>query len=310
MVWGCMLSDLLKRFFLAILLCGLAVPAAAQKPDVLVCQDWQQFRDADFVKHRTTLESLNPCVSYEPLLAGGIEWRVVRMQRGPKIPRNAPLIVVLHDNEDAALVGALSLLAIRDIQVIMLDTEESRDWGGVDPNRLFVSPGSIINACPFPLQLDAAFAQGILRDWSGVHPVISMHSNAPGIYGDGEGGQGSISMLRPAPNQLALPGRLDPGHPRLSDPDNMIFITGPAPAPSPIQQELVRRLREIGLNVLFSQVTPMTQDCSLSDFLTLRGQSDLYFNVEVEEGDDISAVTLVRRLLFALENGQSPRLRL
>mgnify|MGYP001550268807 FL=1 len=305
-----MLSDVLKRLVFAIVLCGFAAPAVGQGPDVLACQDWRQFRDADFIKHAATMESINPCVAYEPVLAGGIEWRVVRMQQGPQIPQTAPLVVVLHDNEDAALVGALSLLAIRDVQVVMLDTDESRDWGGVDPNRLFVSAGSIINACPYPLNLDAAFAQAILRDWSGQHPVISLHSNAPGILGDGEGGRGSISMLRPQPHQRAFPGRPAPDHARLSDPDNLIFITGLFPAPSPVQNDLIRRLQGVGLNVLYSQVTPLNQDCSLSDFLTLRGQSELYFNVEVEEGDDVSAVTLVRRLLFVLENGLSPRLRL
>lgn len=305
-----MLLELWKRFGLAALFWWAAAPATAQKPDFLLCQDWRQFRDVDFVNHAATLASINPCVTYEPLLVGGIEWRLVRMQRGPQIPAAAPLVVVLHDNEDAALVGALGLLAIRDVQVVMLDTEESRDWGGVDPNRLFVSPGSIINACPFPLQLDAAFAQGILRDWSGQHPIISLHSNAPGILGDGAEGRGSISMLRPKRHQRAFPALLDPHHPRLTDPDNLIFITGPGPAPSPVQANLIHRMQGAGLNVLFSQVTPMTQDCSLSDFLTLRGQSDLYFNVEVEEGDNPSAITLARRLLFVLENGQSPRLRL
>ena len=59
------------------------------------------------------------------------------------------------------------------------------------------------------------------------------------------------------------------------------------------------------MNVLYSQIAPEIQDCSLSDFLTLRGQSDLYFNVEVEEGDNASAVALARRLIFVLETPQA-----
>ncbi len=305
MIWGRMRLMLWTFLALVALLTGGANPALAQKPDFLLCQDWRLFQDADFIQHAETMAGLNPCVTYEPLISGEVEWRLVRLQQGPEIPKSAPLVVVLHDNEDAALVGALSVLAIRNVQVVMLDTAESRDWAGVDPNRLFVSPGAIINNCPFPQHLDAGFAQAILRDWSGQHPVISMHSNAPGMHGDGANGRGSISMLGPKKHQRAFHAAIDPFQPRLTDPDNLIYITGLGPLPGPVQGDVIFRLRDAGVNVLYSQIWPETQDCSLSDFLTLRGQSDLYFNIEVEEADGASAVTLARRLLFVLENRQA-----
>ena len=305
MIWGRMRLTIWTFLAVVAWLVGGAGPVAAQKPDLLPCQDWRLFQDADFIRHAETMLSLNPCVAYEPLIAGGVEWRLVRLQQGPAIPKSAPLVVVLHDNEDAALVGALSLLAIRNVQIVMLDSAENRHWGGLDPNRLFVSPGAMINNCPFPQHLDARFANAILRDWSGQHPVISLHSNAPGMHGDGADGRGSISILGPKKHQRAFPAAPNPLHPRLTDPDNLIYITGLTEAPSAGQSEVVRRLRAGGVNVLYSQIAPEIQDCSLSDFLTLRGQSDLYFNVEVEEGDNASAVALARRLLFVLETPQA-----
>lgn len=304
----------LSRFFPALVavLLALLIPSARANAQLwpmatITCEDWRLFRDVDFFRHQATLDSLNPCISYEPFVAGGIEWRLTRLQQGPLIPREAPLVVVLHDDENAALTGALGLLALRDVQVVMLDAEEGRLWGGVDPNRMFVDFGAVVASCPHPLNLDHRFAAAILRDWTGTVPILSLHSNAPGFQGDGEGGRGSISMLAAKPHQQAFPAAPDPRNPRLSDPDNLIYMAGPTPLPGPLQSALLEPLRQTGLNVLYSQINPMKQDCSLSDYLTLRGQSDLYFNIEVEAGDTAAALTMIRKLMRVLDQYHEPQ---
>jgi hypothetical protein len=165
---------------------------------------------------------------------------------------------------------------------------------------MFVEPGAIIGGCPNADALDAAFATAVLRDWTGRDPILSLHSNAPGIAGDGAGGRGSISLLRPGPGQLAFAGAPVATEPQLADPDNLIYITGPTAHPNLEQRTRIGQIQAAGLNVLYSRIDPRAQDCSLSDFLTLRGQSDLYFNVEVEEGSVSSALGLVRRLMGVL----------
>lgn len=295
----------LKSPLLALLLTALvcAAPVSAQEiavPRELTCEDWRRFADADWHRHAETLNALDVCLSYEPVVAGGIVWRLVRLQRTAAVPAPAPLIIVLHDNEDAALVGALSVLALYDVQIVTIDADEDRLWQGVDPNRMSVEPGAIIDGCPNADALDAAFATAVLRDWTGRDPILSLHSNAPVIAGDGAGGRGSISLLRPGPGQLAFAGAPVATEPQLADPDNLIYITGPTAHPNLEQRTRIGQMQAAGLNVLYSRIDPRAQDCSLSDFLTLRGQSDLYFNVEVEEGSVSSALGLVRRLMGVL----------
>ena len=171
-----------------------------------------------------------PVCAYEPLIAGGVEWRLVRLQQGPAIPKSAPLVVVLHDNEDAALVGALSLLAIRNVQIVMLDSAENRHWGGWTPTVCLSVPGAMINNCPFPQHSGRPLRKRVLRDWSGQHPVISLHSNAlrACIWATAQTVGGRYRCLALKPHQRAYPasaprgafcdrhlGCTDPGQPDL-----------------------------------------------------------------------------------------------
>lgn len=302
-------SAVIAGFMLALTIGSVGASAQPARSENLTgtvaCDDWRLFPDADFVRFSDTLESLDLCIAYEPFQAGGIEWRLLRLQRSPTIPPSAPLVVVLHDDEDAALAGALGLLALRDVQVVTLDANEQRLWNGVDPNRMFVAQGAVVSACPHLQHLDHRFAATLLRDWDGQSPVVSLHSNAPGYLGDGENGRGSISMLSLKPHQHAYPAslRAEPSEidTRLSDPDNLIYITGPTPLPGEQQSALIPDLQARGLNVLYSRINPLSQDCSLSDFLTLAGQSALYFNIEVKEGDTAVALTMTRRLMRAID---------
>ena len=284
----------------ALLVLPPANPAAAQRQ--LACQTWQDFNDADFALHAKTFKNLSPCIAYEPFEASGTDWRLVRIQRSATVPEDAPLVVVLHDDEDAAFLGALGLLGRFDVQIVALDTGEERLWQGMDPNRLFVETGAIISGCAYADRLDHRFASAILRDWNPRFPLISLHSNAPGHRFDQRGGRGSISLLFADPDQRAFAGVPDPAQPRLSDPDNLVFLGGPGPVPSPRQARLIPRLQSAGLNVLYDPILEAAQDCSLSDFLSLRGQSDLYFNAEVEEGDFETALTMTQRLMTHLFN--------
>jgi len=252
-------------------------PAPATGP---ICGD--AVRDPDITRNAQTLRA-NPtlCVAQETFSEHGRNWSLTTITDIAR--RRGPRWAVLHDNEDAAFDAAIYALTRYGGAMIAVDGGEGRNVQGQDPNRNFGITPQIAAPCggmqtkPAPV-----FTRALNRMFLRRPLVLSLHSNHDGHSEDEAGGEGDISAARSTDTRRGFLATSPVDG--LSDPDNAILIAGLKPYEStPEAQDLVAHMSPLGINVIYEQVTPETNDCSLSFHAVLNKMGD-YYNIEVEHG--------------------------
>ncbi|WP_407492085.1 hypothetical protein [Pseudooceanicola sp. MF1-13] len=255
-----------------------AAPAPA--PTGPICGD--AVTDADITRNATTLRA-NPtlCVAQEVFTEHGRRWSLLTITDISR--RRGPRWAVLHDNEDAAFDAAIYALTKYGGAMIAIDGDEGRNVQGQDPNRNFGLTRQIAAPCG-GMQTKPAptFTRALNRMFLRRPLVLSLHSNHDGHAEDGMDGAGDISAARSTDTRRGfLATKPVEG---LSDADNAILIAGLTPYENtPAAQDLVAHMGPLGINVIYEQVTPETNDCSLSAHAVLNKMGD-YYNIEVEHG--------------------------
>lgn len=240
--------------------------------------------DVDF--RRVKLDPAEFCVSYEQFQDAGETWKLEIIQHWthPGI-----LWVVPHDNEDAAFDSAIALMRQYGGTVVAVETGEKRNNVNLDPNRAFGERGFVCKRSrPAP-----EYTRRVLRFRAPNAPIVALHTNRL---------DGNISIRSPEPGEKAFPARPQ----TLIGGDHHLIFLASAPGVIPPLERAVRSLNEEGVNVIVEQVTYENNDCSLSNYATLKNLP--YFTVEVPTGDSAAQIAMTHKAMriLALEPESPP----
>jgi hypothetical protein len=100
-----------------------------------------------------------------------------------------------------------------------------------------------------------------------------------------------------APLKSARPYKANPFIPSQSNEDTLAFVASTKPVgEDPVVDRMVDSLLQKGINVIRELVTTKTNDCSLSNYLALRGIQP-YYNLEVVHGDRVTQALMVNLIM-------------
>lgn len=241
-------------------------------------------RDGDFRRNQMEIEAGQFCIR-QYVFTEGVKW-IIHQVTNPSKPRG-PLWVVPHDNENAAFDSGIYALGRYGGTLLAVETGGLRYNHGVDPNRNFT--GNTTNCGRNSPKYTTFFMDRVIAG----EPIIALHTNGRGSIWTG--GTGTVSMKRPPKGAFAFPAK----HPikSQSPSDTMIYISSiRPPGAEPWADRRTQALNALGINVMREVVSPKSDDCSLSNFLALRGVKD-YFAVEVVTGDKAAQESIVDLLL-------------
>src|SRR5262249_2293083 len=151
-------------------------------------------QDGDVRNNMVALRSPELCIKKEEFSENGLHWelQVIQYRASP----NSILWEVPHDNEHAAFDTAVYGVTRYHGTVIAVEAAGQRlNESGQDPNRNFnVGPG---RKCPQQIAPSPEYTNRFLQRMRPDELIIALHTNERGFQGDGAGGAGTISMLRP-----------------------------------------------------------------------------------------------------------------
>lgn len=251
--------------------------AAAKMPE---CLDARRIAEPDIRRQRRRLKSGKFCISEENFHEGGRNWKIFTIEN--RVLRDGPLFVVPHDNEDAAFVAGVYGLEKYGGALVAVEAGEKRFLEGQDPNRNFGTTRAAARRCRAQRAPAPRYTGAVLKAHRKGQPVIALHTNENGWFGNG--GKGNVSIRRkgkgmPFVSAIARSRRL-------RDEDTLIVLAGIAPPGKDreMREKIDYFTGNAGVNVLFELVSAATNDCSLSNYAVLSGIRP-YFNIEVETGD-------------------------
>ncbi len=264
----------------------LAAPALAQPLDPLTIVD------DDFARHRNALAWQGLKVERIAVTENGYVWQMYRITNAAKPV--GPAWIILHDNEDPAFDSALAAVRRHGGAMIVVDTpgaQRNMPPGPASPAALKCQaetpPGTRL--CDPNRNFGAGtpkFTSAILSIRQPGQPVIAIHTNTPGIAGDGKGGSGTISLRNAAgvvkPGSWPKPPIRKTGG--MND-DSFVLIPV-ASLPSAPDPACGAKVIAAGVNVYYERVTAAKDDGSLSNHILLRAPG-AFFNLEARhpEGD-------------------------
>jgi len=244
------------------------------------CLDVAKISEPDIKAQQRELNRKDYCVTERKFIENGLKWHIFTIKNNAK--PSGPLFVVPHDNEDAAFVTGVYGLRRYGGTLVAVEAGEERFLSGQDPNRNFGTNGAVARRCRGQHAPAPKYTRAILNARQKGTPIIALHSNANGWSGNG--GKGNISIRRSGagiPFVTALARSR-----RFLDEDTLVILAGANPPGK--DREVSRKIKyfteSAGVNVLFEQVKPTTNDCSLSNYVVLKNLGP-YFNIEVETGD-------------------------
>jgi hypothetical protein len=244
-------------------------------------------RDGDLRRNQKEIWSNQLCIR-QHVFTEGVKW-IIHEVTNPSRP-DGPLWVVPHDNEKAAFDTAIYALGRYGGTLLAVETGGFRYNHGVDPNRNFTGNAAVCGRrSP---KYTAFFMDRVVPG----EPIIALHTNMRrSIW---TGGAGTVSMKKPSKGAFAFPAK----HPikSQSPSDTMVYVSAlRPPGAEPWADRRTQMLNALGVNVMREGVSPKNDDCSLSNFLALRGVKD-YFAVEAVSGDKVALKTIVDLLLTNL----------
>jgi hypothetical protein len=136
-------------------------------------------------------------------------------------------------------------------------------------------------------------------------PIVALHTNEQGYKGDGQGGLYGISMAQPIPGTVAFRATTTPIG--ASPDDTMVFVASlEKPDKDPGLMTFVNALRSQGVNVIYEIVKRDRNDCSMSNYATLKGMHD-YVNIEVVRTDGAAETKIVDMVMSLMGDSGSIR---
>ncbi|MEL6967234.1 MAG: hypothetical protein AAGM04_07625 [Pseudomonadota bacterium] len=240
------------------------------------CMRPERTNDRDIRRNAKVLAGA--CVKKHIVQDGRRRWVIYQIGNG-----GAPHYPILHDDENAAFSGAARVTRGKRGTIWAVEAGERRFFKGQDPNRNFGS-GKCRNQRGSNGAFSRFFSQKMRRG-----KIIAVHSNANSFAGGG--GRGNISIRRKSTILQGFPARNAKGGFR--DEDNFILVPGRSAKPSGRALAKIRAYNGRGINAMYEYVRG-GGDCSLSNYLVLKGQAGRYANVEVQDGQTAMAVRLIR----------------
>jgi hypothetical protein len=302
----------LVTLFLAMMACCPATVALQAQPAV----EWQEvavveiakLKDDDLTRHSAELEFLSGVIVSEARFSeAGFDWHLLRFVNALK--PIGPLLIVPHDDENAAFDSAIAALKIHGGVAIVVNSGpgSSRMQSGqgtcggrmpilsrCDPNRNFSS------ATPL-------FTNAHLDQRAAGWPVIAFHTNSPG-FGPGKG---EITILDAV---AASKGKIRPrkngyfggdGPEVLKDNDSYAIIPFVAPKIPEDDIRCRKALLQAGVHVWHESVGK--SDGSLSNYAILEKTDMVYVNMESGREDNLAIASERHRLMVdAYLKGCSP----
>jgi hypothetical protein len=213
----------------------------------------------------------------------------------PRRPRG-PFWFLPHDNENDAFDSGVYAVRKYGGGLLSVVAGGHRFFRGQDPNRNFGTDGKTARQCrqqkaPAPLYTRTVFK---IIDTFRRGPYLALHNNSDGYSGNG--GSGTISILRSTPRSRAFPAWkvIRKGRGGLDDEDSMVYIAGTGSTPP---SRRISRLNRAGINVKYEWVSPSHNDCSMSNYVVLKRHTDRYFNIETQHGDSRTQKRIIDRLM-------------
>ncbi|MEO0546545.1 MAG: hypothetical protein AAF035_06325 [Pseudomonadota bacterium] len=233
-------------------------------------------RDRDIRRNAKYLAGA--CIQKHIVKDGSRTWTIFQIGKG-----GAPHYPILHDDENAAFSAAARVSRGTRGTIWAVETGERRGYKGQDPNRNFGN-----GSCRNQRGSNGAFSRFLMGKMRSGK-IIAVHSNANSFAGGG--GRGNISIRRKSTVLQGFPARNAKGGFR--DEDNFILVPGRASKPKGRALSKIRSYNRRGINAMYEYVRGRG-DCSLSNYLALKGQAGRYVNVEVQDGQTGMAVQLIR----------------
>lgn len=283
-----------------------ALPAKSEKVEIaapvsfwiqLTPEKYAELGDDDIVRHLATPDYFGGLsVSEQRISENGFNWQLVRFENTAK--PTGPLWVVPHDSENAAfdsMVHSIRKYGGRAIAVNTANSKRKQEGHGTcghlqdiedrcDPNRNFSEQSP---------KYTAAF----LNERIPGQPVIAIHTNHAGFEGDGNGGDGEITLLdTSAPASLVMKARPDAffgngSFGTLANPDSFGLQAYSAANEGPDPKSVACRnaLNAKGVNFWHERVEQ--SDSSMSQYLLKYFPEVLYFNAEGREEQEIGVAS-------------------
>ncbi len=267
------------------------------------CADPADSRAPDIRRHLSEIRASRLCYQRELVEEGRFRW-VFHVFYSLDRP-DGPFWVLPHDNESSAFGAALYAVRTYGGGFLAVDSGGGRRFQGQDPNRNFSKTPSEAARCSAQRVPAPRFTDAVLRHYApnGRLPFLSLHNNADGW--EGNGGQGTISVQR---NDGAYTGfRSSSARGELRDEDNLVFIAGSTPIGANRRARAqVAALGQLGLNVVYKQVTDASFNCSMSDYIVEHRLGD-YYNIETQHGHEGVQEDMIDRLMRYLGHGRDDR---
>jgi hypothetical protein len=254
-------------------------------------------QDSHVARNAAALASSDLCIKMDEFQEGGLRWAlmIIENKRDP----DRIFWVVPHDNEDDAFDNAVAAVTRYRGTVVAVKTNGTHYNGLQDPNRNFdVGSGG---KCRKQLARSPIYTQRVMRWHRKGAPIVALHTNELGYKGDGKGGLYGISMAQPVPGTVAFRAKTAPLG--ASPDDTMVFVASLAdPEHDPGLMAFVDALRNRGINVIYETVSPDRNDCSMSNYATLKGMRD-YVNIEVVRTDGETQRQIVDLVMSIMGDG-------
>lgn len=291
-------GGLILTRLLALLLVSLVVGCAGGPPGATTtlsaCMPPAQADSRDVRRNLARMRGAPLCYRLQRVHEGRFHWTFHILEHEQH--RQGPFWVLPHDDEDTAFDVAVQAVIDYGGGLLAVDSGGRRQYLGQDPNRNFSRSRSEARRCRGQRAPAPGYTAAVLDHYRGrPGPILALHNNHDGWHGNG--GRGTISLLRDATSAQAYPGA---GRGRLRDEDNLVFMAGRRPPHAdPRAHRQIAALTRSGLNVVYKTVDARDFDCSLSDYVAWHRRGD-YFNIEAEHGDYRAQTEMVERLLASI----------
>jgi hypothetical protein len=235
----------------------------------------------------------------------GFGWHLLRFVNIAK--PIGPLWIVPHDDENAAFEAALvALKEYGGVAVVVNSGPGSvrRQAGngtcGVradvvtscDPNRNFADTSP-------------KFTDAFLSQRPAGQPVIALHTNSPGFFGDGQGGRGDVTILDAAAfGRGEIQSRSD-GHfavnpaPEMANYDTLALTAYLSQGGEPGATAVACRNAMTNAGVHFWHERVIYSDGSMSNYLALQHPDIAYFNAESRVEVDLELAAARHKIMVA-----------
>lgn len=264
-----------------------------------LCVDPRDWLDPDIDRNKDLIDRKGICIETLEFVENRLRWRFQIFDSG----RPGHNWILLHDDEDTAFDAALYAIAKYGGKAVEVDLLRPVPPSAiVDPNHNFATRVDQRLTCRGPARPAAPRFTSVILEHLGQPPYLALHNNYDGHFRSG--GNGNLSVRQNGRALVGLPTHRSAD--RLADEDNFIIVSGLAPPLRMSEQvhQITDELRNSGINVIYEYVNQESYDCSLSNYLLIYGgvRPGEYFNIEAEEGDYRSQITMIDALFGRLIN--------